>query len=58
VKAAVAPIIETAQPKPIEKIAVRKPAERIARKYDWNEVVIPKGAGEIEVLTYVPGLVG
>jgi hypothetical protein len=54
-KAAVAPIIEAAKPKPIEK---PRPAERVVRKYDWTEVVIPRAATEIEALTYVPGLVG
>jgi hypothetical protein len=49
-KAAVAPIVEAAKAKPAEKIAVRK--------YDWTEVVIPRTAGDIEALTYVPGLVG
>src|SRR5262249_49069625 len=53
VKVAGAPIIEAAQPKP--KL-ITKPAS--VRRYDWNEVVIPKGVGDIEALTYVPGLVG
>jgi hypothetical protein len=30
----------------------------VERRYGWDEVVIPKTAGEIEALTYVPGLVG
>jgi hypothetical protein len=53
--AAVAPIIEAAKPKPETPKAVAKIA---VRKYDWTEVVIPSAAGDIEALTYVPGLVG
>jgi hypothetical protein len=54
-KAAVAPIIDAAKPKP----EAPKVTEKIAvRKYDWTELVIPRAAGDIEALTYVPGLVG
>jgi hypothetical protein len=48
------------EPPPVEeepkKAAVTK--SKIVRVYGWDEVIIPKTAGEIEALTYVPGLVG
>ena len=56
VKVAVTPIIEATKPKPQLITPLRR--VEVGRKYDWKEVVIPKGAGEIEALTYVPGLVG
>jgi hypothetical protein len=58
VKAAVAPIIEAAKPKP--QLVEATPLRRVEfkRRYGWTEVVIPRTATEIEALTYVPGLVG
>jgi hypothetical protein len=53
------------KPKPLEKKAaitekrVAQIAKRaLVRRYDWDEVMVPASASEIEALTYVPGLVG
>jgi hypothetical protein len=40
------------------KKAAAAKQKAIERRYGWAEIVVPKGAGEIEALTYVPGLVG
>jgi hypothetical protein len=48
------------QPKPPEPPPSKEEPRKAAlgRKYGWDELIIPKSAGEIEALTYVPGLVG
>lgn len=45
------------EPQPTEE-EPKKAAVQFKRRYGWAEVVIPKGVGEVEALTYVPGLVG
>jgi hypothetical protein len=46
------------QPKPAPEEEPKKAAIQFNRRYGWAEVVVPEGVGEIEALTYVPGLVG
>jgi hypothetical protein len=53
-----------AKPKPEEPEPAAEPVLPKARERlkggvrSWDEVVVPPGAGELEALTYVPGLVG
>src|SRR5262249_25234095 len=42
----------------VAKVERKYGVARIERKYGWADVVTPKGVGEIEALTYVPGLTG
>src|SRR6516162_1101336 len=46
---------EEGQPR---KAAVTFKRSDAGRRYSWAEIAIPRGVGDIEALTYVPGLVG
>jgi len=60
VKAAVVPIKPkpAPKPKPADEDEEKKAAIAFKRRYGWAEVAIPNGVGQVEALTYVPGLVG